>query len=102
MVDVYVPMLPEPDDEEQDDDLIAVDLFTDVSLEGVTSGADSSSWDPIEIETEHKRSEDESEDEDVLDADLTDDSQPAGVTSGTDSVIEGDVKSSQRKHKQPN
>ena len=98
MIDVYVAFAPEPESEETDDDLIALDLFADISMEGVTSGSDSTAWDPIRIE---KEGEDD-EDEDVLDTDLKSDDQTGGVTSGNESPpTGGDVKSSQRKNRQP-
>ena len=96
MVEIYLPFPPEPDDEDVDDEVIALDLFSDLSLEGVTSGADSTAWDPIRIEREAAREESD----DVLDTDLKSDGQPGGVTSGNDSVIDGNVKSSERKNRQ--
>jgi hypothetical protein len=97
LVTVYVPLPPEPDDEETEEDLISLDLFSDVSLEGVTSGADTTTWDPIRIEKEAAREEQDG----VLDTNLGGDGQPAGVTSGTDKSLETDVKSSERRYRNP-
>jgi hypothetical protein len=90
MVSVYVPLPPEPDQEDVEEDVISLDLFADISLDGVTSGADSTAWEPIRIDKEDRKEQDE----DVLDIDLGSDQQPAGVTSGND-----DVKSSERRSK---
>ena len=60
----------------------------------MTSGADPSAWDPIQIDEE----EDE-EEEGVVDSDMGSDEQNEGVTSGNDTVTDGDVKSSERKNK---
>ena len=82
MVLVNVPLPPEPDDDEEDGEVIALDLFADVSLEGVTSGADATAWDPIRIEREQST---ESQD-DVLDTSglSSGKSGSSGVTSGSD------------------
>ena len=68
-----------------------------MSLEGVTSGSDSTAWDPVRIEKEDTKVEND----EVIDTDLESDGQPAGVTSGNDGIMEPDVKSSQRRSRQP-
>jgi hypothetical protein len=97
LIDVYVAFAPEPETEESDDDLIELDLFADISMEGVTSGSDSTAWDPIRIEKDGE----DNEDDEVLDTDMKSDDQTEGVTSGNESPPTGDVKSSQRKNRQP-
>ena len=77
---------------DEPDDLVNLDLFADISLEGVTSGSNSTAWDPIEIDPQDKPKDDQG----VVDTDLGTAGQPGGVTSGND-VIDGDVKTSQRK-----
>jgi len=85
-------MLPDAADEDIILDLIDIDLFTDLSLEGVTSGADSALW------GEEESAEDE--DQAADDSEVTSD-EAEGVTSGNDGAVDGDVKTSRRKHKQP-
>jgi hypothetical protein len=93
MVQVNLPFAPEPKQEEEKEEVVEVQLFADLSLEGVTSGADSTAWDPVRIEKEEKQLEND----DVLDTDLKG-TGPAGVTSGNDGTID-DVKSSKRKYR---
>ncbi len=93
-----LPLPPEPDDEEEEEEeLVALDLFSDVSLEGVASGSDSTAWDPVRIAKEETKLENDK----VIDTDLNGDGQPGGVNRGNDGIIDGDVKSSQRKYRQP-
>ena len=63
--------------------------------EGITSGSDASAWDPIQIENEDKNDKKE----DVLNTEPPPDEEPAGVTSGNDGGVTGDVKTSERKHR---
>ena len=86
-----------PIKEDPDDELIDFALFDDISLDGVTSGADPTLWDPIHVDREEKKDNDEG----VVDTDLGDDHSQDGVTSGNDGVV-GDVKSSERKNKNRN
>jgi hypothetical protein len=90
------------DDQDDNDDLEVISLLdpTVVIESGVTSGADPNDWDPVRIDPNDTDGEDQDQKDKVVDADLATDSQPAGVTSGSDSVIEGNVKSSERKEKQ--
>jgi hypothetical protein len=62
-----------------------VDLFAELNFDAVTSGADTTAWDPIMIEDE----DDKSEDEGVIDSELESGKEAAGVTSGSDPVVEG-------------
>jgi hypothetical protein len=57
----------------------------------VTSGADSTLWD---------EEKDSNEDDGVVDTEDSDRGNSEGVTSGNDAGVNGDVKSSERKHKQ--
>lgn len=87
-------MLPPPANEEADDEVVELALFDDISLDGVTSGADPTAWDPIRIE----KKDEQEDDEDVLDTDMDSEEDQEGVTSGNDQIV-GDVKSSERKSK---
>ena len=91
-----MPLPPEPaEEDEEKEELVALDLFSDISMEGVTSGSDSTAWDPVRIEKEETKLQNE----EVIETDLQADGQPGGVTSGNDGNIDGDAKSSQRKYR---
>ena len=68
-------------------------------MEGVTSGADATAWEPITIE---ERQQEEEEEDDPVETDVkSDKSDETGVTSGSDSASWDDVKSSKRKNRKP-
>ena len=68
-------------------------------MEGVTSGADATAWEPITIE--ERQQEEEEEEESIETEARSDKSDETGVTSGSDSARWNDVKSSKRKNRKP-
>jgi hypothetical protein len=87
LAEVNLPLPPEPDDEEDEEEVVVLDLFADLALESVTSGSDTSAWDPVRIEQEDRQTENE----DVLDTELESDAQPGGVTSGNEGNVDDEA-----------
>ena len=88
---INFPWPPPPPVDLPHDAIFDLDMFADLVLDGVTSGADSTLWD----------AEDQDDNDDgVVGTSTSDQGSTEGVTSGNDGGVNGDVKSSERKHKQ--